>query len=46
MAVPWLVLVVDSSRGYRLFAADTLFGKLLVMAGAAVNVISFGNETL
>lgn len=29
-----------------LFAADAVFGKLLVMAGAAVNVISFGEETL
>lgn len=29
-----------------LFAADAVFGKLLVIAGAAVNVTSFGEETL
>lgn len=46
VTVPRLVLVVHSSRGYRLFAADAVFGKLLVMAGAAVNVTSFGDETL
>lgn len=46
MAVPRLVLVVHPPRGYRLFAADAVFGKLLVIAGAAVNVSSFGEETL
>lgn len=46
VTVPRLVLVVHSSRGYRLFAADAMFGKFLVIAGAAVNVISFGEETL
>lgn len=46
VAVPRLVLVVHSSRGYRLFAAEAVFGKLLVIAGVAVNVISFGEETL
>lgn len=46
VAVPRLVLVVDSSGGYGLFAADTLFGKFLVVAGAAVNVISFGEKAL
>lgn len=30
----------------HLFAADALLGKLLVMAGAAVNLASFGDETL
>lgn len=30
----------------HLLAADALLGKLLVMAGAAVNVTSFGDETL
>lgn len=29
----------------NLFAAKAEFGKLLVMAGAAVDVISFGEET-
>lgn len=46
MAVPWLVLVVHSARSYGLFAADAVFGKLLVVAWTAVNVISFGDETL
>lgn len=46
VTVPRLVLVVHSSRGYRLFAADTVFGEFLVMAGAAVNVVSFVEETL
>lgn len=46
MAVPGLVLVVHSSRGDGLFAANTMLGKLLVIAGAAVNVISFRKETL
>lgn len=46
MTVPRLVLVVHSSRGYRLFAADTVFGEFLVMAGAAVNVVSFVEKTL
>lgn len=46
VAVPRLVLVVHSSRRYRLFAADAVFGKLLVMAGAAVNISPFGEETL
>lgn len=46
MAVPRLVLVVHSSRGDWLFAADAVFGKLLVIAGAAVNIISFGEEAL
>lgn len=45
MAVPRLVLVVHSSRGYSLFAADAVFSELLVVAGAAVNVTSFGEET-
>lgn len=44
MAVPRLVLVAHSSRGYSLFAADAVFGELLVIAGAAVNVTSFGEE--
>lgn len=43
--MPRLVLVVQSSRGYSLFAADAVFGKLLVIAGATVNVTSFGEET-
>lgn len=30
----------------NLFAADAVFGKLLIIAGAAVNVTSFGEETL
>lgn len=30
----------------NLFAADAVFGKLLIVAGAAVNVSSFGEETL
>lgn len=30
----------------HLFAADALLGELLVVAGAAVNVASFGDETL
>lgn len=45
MAVPRLVLVVHSSGGYSLFAADAVFGELLVMAGVAVHVTSFGEET-
>lgn len=46
VSVPGLVLVVHPPRGDGLFAADTMFGKLLVVAGAAVNVISFREETL
>lgn len=30
----------------HLFAADALLGELLVVAGAAVNLASFGDETL
>lgn len=44
VAVPRLVLVVHSSGGYRLFAAHTVFGKFVVIAGAAVNVVSFGDK--
>lgn len=32
-------------KNNNLFAAEAVFGKLLIMAGAAVNVISFGKET-
>lgn len=46
MAVPRLVLVVHASRGDGLFAADTAFCELLVVTWAAVNVVSFGEETL
>lgn len=46
MSMPRLVLIVNSSRDDWLFAADTVFGKLLVVAGAAVSVGPFGDETL
>lgn len=66
MAVPRLVLVADSPRGYgldtdgheqplptcfgiaktHLIAADAVFGKLVIVAGAAVNVAAFGEEAL
>lgn len=46
VSVPRLVLVVHPSRRYGLFAADAVFGKFLVVAGAAVGVASFGEETL
>lgn len=32
------------SETYYLFAADAVFGKFLIVAGAAVNVTSFGEE--
>lgn len=34
------------SHSAHLFAADALLGKLLVVAGAAVNITSFGDEAL
>lgn len=46
MTVPWLLLVVHSSGGYWLFAAEAGLGELLIIAGVAVNIISFGEETL
>lgn len=46
MRVPRLVLVVHSSGGYGLFAADTVFCKFLVVTRAAVGVASFGEEAL
>ena len=44
--VPGVVLVADPSRGDGLFAVEALFGKLLVMAGSTVEVITLGHEAL
>lgn len=46
VTVPRLLLVAHPPGGDRLFAADALLGKLLVVAGAAVYIASFGDETL
>lgn len=46
LRVPGLVLVADSSRGDWLLAVVALLGKLLVMAGSAVDVITFSQEAL
>lgn len=44
--VPGLVLVADPSRGDGLLAAEAFLGKLLVMAGSAVDVITLSEEAL
>lgn len=46
LRVPRLVLVADPSRGDGLLALEALLGKLLVMAGSTVDVITFGQEAL
>lgn len=46
LRVPGLVLVADPSRGDGLLAVETLLGKLLVVAGSAVDVFPFGQEAL
>lgn len=40
-----LLPALKKKNNNNLFAAEAVFGKLLIMAGAAVNVISFGKET-
>lgn len=46
VTVPRLLLVRHPSRGDGLFAAEALLGKLLVVAGAAENVVALGDEAL
>lgn len=46
LGVPGLVLVTDPPRGDGLLAVEALLGKLLVMAGGAVDVLTLGQETL
>lgn len=40
VTVPWLLLVRHPSRGDGLFAAEALLGELLVVAGAAEDVVA------
>lgn len=46
LRVPRLVLVADPSRGDGLLAVEAFLGKLLVMAGSTVDVLTLGQETL
>lgn len=46
LRMPGLVLIGDSTTGNGLFAAGTVLGKLLLMAGSAVHLITLGQEAL
>lgn len=46
VTVPRLLLVRHPSGGDGLFAAEALLGELLVVAGAAEDVVAFGEEAL
>lgn len=46
VTMPWLLLVRHTSRGDWHLAADALLGELLVVAGAAEDVVAFGSEAL
>lgn len=46
LGVPGVVLVADAPGGDGLLAVETLLGKLLVMAGGAVDVLALCQEAL
>lgn len=46
VTVPGLLLVRHPSRGDGLFAAEALLGELLVITGAAEDVVALGGEAL
>lgn len=46
LRVPGLVLVADPSGGDGLLAVEAFLGKLLVMAGDTVDIITLGQEAL
>lgn len=46
LGVPGLVLIGESTAGNGLFAANAVLGKLLLVAGSAVHVITLGQEAL
>lgn len=46
LRVPWLILIGDPTTGNGLFAAGTVLGKLLLMAGSAVHIVTLGQEAL